>query len=64
MSATEPSRTEVGTMWAPWAVLLCKFNDDDTEPKPLSFYEDLDELHTPPLDKLDGRFDGFEDVRG
>jgi hypothetical protein len=24
--------------------------------------EDLDELHTPPLDALDGRFDGFEGV--
>ena len=28
-------------MWAPWAVLLCKFNDNDTEPKPLTFYEQL-----------------------
>ena len=28
-------------MWAPWAVLLCKFNDDDTEPEPISFYEQL-----------------------
>ena len=28
-------------MWAPWAVLLCKFNDNDVEPKPRAFYDQL-----------------------
>src|SRR5215212_8363559 len=25
----------------PWAILLCKFNDNESEPHPRKFYEDL-----------------------